>query len=254
MRHEKYQNYTIEMEVLWNRIILTSDSENIKAILATQFLDYGITLPYHTCTELRLTCSIGKGEVFHDQWKPFLGDSIFTTDGKEWQSSRQLIRPQFIKDRVSDLHIFERHTQHMMSLIPRDGSTIDIANLFFRLTLDAATHFLLGESVNSIGATGEVVLAKAFGQIQEHMNDITRAGPLAIFILDGEFKKNLAILNSFVEPFVAKTLQLRPEELKGRNESDYNFLHALAGFTRDPKVLRDQLVAVLLAGRVCIPP
>ncbi|KAF8250772.1 cytochrome P450 [Wilcoxina mikolae CBS 423.85] len=231
MRHEKYQNYTMEMEVLWDRLILTSEPENIKAILATQFHDYG------------------KGEVFHEQWKPFLGDSIFTTDGKEWQGSRQLIRPQFVKDRVSDLHIFERHTQHMLRLIPRDGSTIDIADLFFRLTLDSATDFLLGESVNSLGTTGESEFAKAFGQIQEHVNDITRAGPLAVFIPDREFKKNLAVLNSFVEPFVEKTLRMRPEELKGRNETDYNFLHALAGFTRDPKVLRDQLVAVLLAGR-----
>jgi hypothetical protein len=38
-----------------------------------------------------------------------------------------------------------------------------------------------------------------------------------------------------------------------KTETNYNFLHALAGFTRDPKVLRDQLVAVLLAGRVCVP-
>lgn len=42
-----------------------------------------------------------------------------------------------------------------------------------------------------------------------------------------------------------------PEELEKRNRSEksFTFLHALASFTRDPKVIRDQVVAVLLAGR-----
>lgn len=37
--------------------------------------------------------------------------------------------------------------------------------------------------------------------------------------------------------------------MKSKSEEGYTFLHALAGFTRDRQVLRDQLVAVLLAGR-----
>ncbi|CCX31620.1 Similar to Cytochrome P450 52A1; acc. no. P10615 [Pyronema omphalodes CBS 100304] len=231
MRFTELQNYTMELEMLWKRIIFTSEPENIKAVLATQFNDFG------------------KGEVFHDSWHEFLGDSIFSTDGELWKGSRALIRPQFIKDRVSDLHIFENHVQHMISLIPRNGETVDIAELFFRFTLDSATDFLLGESVNSLGTTGEMKFVKAFAQIQQYQNDVTRLGPLRVFMPKGNFKENIKILNSFVEPFVKKTLQLKPEELLEKTETNYNFLHALAGFTRDPKVLRDQLVAVLLAGR-----
>lgn len=46
-------------------------------------------------------------------------------------------------------------------------------------------------------------------------------------------------------------LRLSQEELatKTKSDHDYTFLHELAQFTRDRKVLRDQLVAVLLAGR-----
>lgn len=64
-----------------------------------------------------------------------------------------------------------------------------------------------------------------------------------------EFNKNIKILNSFVEPFVNQTLAMKPEQLKEKTEKEYNFLHALAEFTRDPQMLRDQLVAVLLAAR-----
>jgi hypothetical protein len=61
----------------------------------------------------------------------------------------------------------------------------------------------------------------------------------------------MKVINEFVNPFVDEALNLSSEELamKTKSESGYTFLHALAGFTRDRTVLRDQLIAVLLAGR-----
>lgn len=58
-------------------------------------------------------------------------------------------------------------------------------------------------------------------------------------------------MDAFVYQYVRKALELSPEELASKMKSDmsYTFLHELASYTRDPKVLRDQLVAVLLAGR-----
>jgi cytochrome P450 len=63
--------------------------------------------------------------------------------------------------------------------------------------------------------------------------------------------KAIAVINEFVTPFIEDTLRLTQDELatKTKSEEGYTFLHALASFTRDRKVLRDQLVAVLLAGR-----
>ena len=65
------------------------------------------------------------------------------------------------------------------------------------------------------------------------------------------FKKGMKVINEFVDTFIEEALQLSAEELesKSKSESGYTFLHALAGFTRDRTVLRDQLIAVLLAGR-----
>lgn len=48
-------HYTVEAGV-GERVLLTAEPENIKAILATQFKDYG------------------KGEAFHKDWYPFLGN------------------------------------------------------------------------------------------------------------------------------------------------------------------------------------
>jgi cytochrome P450 len=95
------------------RVILTVEPENIKAILATQFKDYG------------------KGEQFHKDFHAFLGDGIFTTDGTLWHDSRQLIRPQFIKDRVSDLDIFEEHVQVLLKKV-EEAHEINALDIFFR--------------------------------------------------------------------------------------------------------------------------
>src|SRR5690554_6277237 len=92
---KKAGSYTVEATVLGSDIILTADPENVKAILATQFPDYG------------------KGKDFADQTRPLLGDSIFSADGDVWHASRQLVRPQFVKDRVSDLSSFENHVQNL---------------------------------------------------------------------------------------------------------------------------------------------
>lgn len=75
--------------------------------------------------------------------------------------------------------------------------------------------------------------------------------PLNPLVPRGTFHAGIAVINSFVNPFIDEALRLSPAELasKTKAEEGYTFLHALAGFTRDRKVLRDQLVAVMLAGR-----
>lgn len=152
---------TMEANVLLERYIITADPENIKAVLATQFEDFG------------------KGQGFHDTWKKLLGDSIFSTDGAQWRGSRHLIRPLFVKDRVSDLHVLEQHVQQLLKTIaadgPHDGRKVDISDLIFRYTLDVATDFLLGESVGSLRSP-EQAFETAFNHAQHFQMMVSRAG------------------------------------------------------------------------------
>ena len=52
-------------------------------------------------------------------------------------------------------------------------------------------------------------------------------------------------------PYITRALALPQAELEKTTNSDagFTFLHSVARHTRDPRALRDQLVAVLLAGR-----
>jgi len=50
MRTRENGSETLEMKILWERMVFTSDDENIKAVLATQFQDFGaVPAPTHTC-------------------------------------------------------------------------------------------------------------------------------------------------------------------------------------------------------------
>ncbi|KAF4459705.1 n-alkane-inducible cytochrome P450 [Fusarium albosuccineum] len=244
----RFNSWTVESRLLGVRTIFTADPANLKAILATQFTDYG------------------KGKPFHREWSDFLGDSIFTTDGSQWHGSRQLIRPQFTRDRVSDLHCFEAHMQTLFRAIANggplqgegqevdmrsvNGKVTDISDLFFRYTLDVATEFLLGWDVKSL-TTPRQEFAEAFNEVQHIQNIVARTGKLRHLIPKFRFWRGLRTVNHFINFYIERALRMSPDELASKSKDDhsYTFLHALAGFTRDRKVLRDQIIAVLLAGR-----
>lgn len=68
-----------------------------------------------------------------------------------------------------------------------------------------------------------------------------------------EFVRAIKILNEFVEPFVQRAVKLTKEQ-NTEKDSDHheqkeNFTESLSQYTTDEKMLRDQLVNTLLAGR-----
>lgn len=216
---------TYEVQLPGMKTYITVDPANVKAILATQFQDFG------------------KGPLFYESWKEFLGNGIFCVDGARWSECRALLRPQFLKQRISDLQTFDTHTRKMISLIPQDGETIDITGLFYRFTLDASTDYLFGESVKSLD-NPKTAFATAFSDIQANQMMRYRLGPLWWAYYNPSWSPSLDILNKFVQPFVERALSLDP-----RQEKSGNLTEELSQFTRNPKDLRDQLVNILLAGR-----
>ncbi|KAF7545025.1 hypothetical protein G7046_g9653 [Stylonectria norvegica] len=221
-------SWTSETRILNMRVVFTADPQNIKALLATQFADYG------------------KGALFHEEWHDFLGDSIFTTDGAQWHASRQLIRPQFTRDRVSDLHCFEDHMKTLFRAIanggPLDGEDqvvdmakgngkkLDISNLFFRYTLDVTTEFLLGTDVKSL-STPKQEFAEAFNEVQRVQNILIRTAKLRPLFPKRSFWGGLKVVNQFINFYIERALRLSPEELAAKSKDD-------KGYTSSPSCSR----------------
>ncbi|CAL3969381.1 unnamed protein product [Diplocarpon coronariae] len=215
----------------------TIDPENVKAVLATNFKDF----------------DLGQRQ---EAFGPLLGQGIFTTDGAQWEHSRARVRPNFTRAQVADLGTFEAHIQHLISKIPRDGTTIDLQPLFFKLTLDSATEFLFGESVNSLGSSKDSEqdrFGRLFDLAQNRLGDRSRLGRLVSWLGDSEFDEACKFVHQFVDKIVLRALEKahphHPEESVERRAERYVFLSEMLKSTRDPKQLRDELLNILLAGR-----
>lgn len=112
--HREYGG-TFEMKALGSAQIQTAQPENIQAIAATKFEDFGV--------------GPRRGNI----GAPFLDRGVFTEDGDFWKHSRALIRPTFSRNEVADLAGFERHVSRFLALIPTDSSTVDLQPLAKRL-------------------------------------------------------------------------------------------------------------------------
>ncbi|KAK6460241.1 cytochrome P450 [Scheffersomyces coipomensis] len=247
--HERYSDIhntdvnTFKFRILGIPIVNTRDPENIKAILATQFNDF----------------ALGSR---HKHFLPLLGDGIFTLDGEGWKHSRAMLRPQFSRDQVAHVQALEPHIQILAKHIRKNkGELFDIQELFFRLTVDSATEFLFGESVASlqdasigydesdVDFDGKAGFANAFNKAQQYLASRAVLQDFYFVLNHQDFRNCNAAVHKFAEYYVQKALNTSQDELDKRSKGGYIFLYELVKETRDPKVLRDQLLNILVAGR-----
>lgn len=231
-------SYTHTVRFLSQEIIATAEPQNAKTILATSFNDFEI------------------GQRRRTTFAPVLGDGIFTLDGAGWEHSRALLRPQFVRAQIRDLDSLEMHVQRLISrLITTTGPTdeaVDLQPMFSCLTLDTATEFLFGESANSqLGnphRPGEQAFGKNFDLAQEWLVMRSRSQGLRFLVGRSSYRRAAKEVHAFVDRYVEQELRSvkkPPQNPPGR----YVFISALAEETRDPRVLRDQAIQILLAGR-----
>ncbi|KAG8157160.1 hypothetical protein KVR01_012868 [Diaporthe batatas] len=230
--------------------MFTIDPANIQAILATKFQDFPI------------------GEKRNSAFRLLLGDSILTTDGAFWEHSRALFRPQFSREQISDLGKTEASVQALFEALPLVGTEhngsveVDIMPIIFRFTLDTSTDFLFGESVDSqrtaaVGVTS-MTSATAAMAADQGSNEMTFAeafheAPLWILTrvrLQGLYwlapskkgKKAAEYLRRYTDHYV----RLAKAEV---GKDKHGLLNTLVEQTRDEVELRDQILAMLVAGR-----
>lgn len=105
--------------------LMTNEPENVKAILSTQFNVWPIQ-------GLRKTTAVVT-----------LGPkAVFSTNGKEWQHARAVMRPSFVRNQLADLECTDRHVENFLAKLKLDGSKLDLQPLFFLFTMDVSTDFM----------------------------------------------------------------------------------------------------------------
>jgi cytochrome P450 len=225
----------------------TIDPDNVKAILSTDFHSWKI------------------GDLRASAFQPLFGQGIFASNGQRWAHARALIRPSFTKTNMQPLlHMLERHFQALLRCVPADGTTsFDLQNLFILLTIDAATEFLMGQSVHSLEAraAGQSDVPFASDYTFCCLDTVRRLqmGPLSMFVPFRLDKNRVAARDrawAYVDRFVVEALELRrtgkldhpsADSANDDGAPEYNFLREAARDTDDPVELRTQVLNILLA-------
>ncbi|KAJ7935560.1 cytochrome P450 monooxygenase pc-1 [Mycena leptocephala] len=250
---------------LWADVILTTCPEHIKIILATDFDNYR------------------KGPQFQYGMSSVLGTGVFNSDGEMWKFHRAMSRPFFSRDRISHFDTFDRHAEDVVSLIRermKSGHAIDFQDLIGRFTMDSATEFLFGSCVNSLHASlpfphnvtfatpgsdsarAQVATAfsAAFNESMLHVSNRARIGwawPMVEMWSDKTVAP-MKIVSAYIDPIIREAVEKKKltnslsstlEKTVDEVTEDGTLLDELLNVTSDPKVLKDETLNILLAGK-----
>lgn len=230
---------TFSFWVLGNRNLVTSEPENVKTIFSDSFqvFDHGPRRRYG--------------------YRPLLGDGIFAVDGAKWSEARALFRPSFNKSQICDVDMFEQHFQRFLKALPANGVPIDLQELFKRLSMDIITDLLFGKATETLSENDQDGLM-TFSHACEYSQKVVwrnlALGWIGTLLPDREDSKSRKLLQHTVDQYVQQALHGETEQIavtkkKSRDRKAYVFLDNLAQRTRNPQILRDQILSALLGGR-----
>ncbi|KAH8156021.1 hypothetical protein CIB48_g12226 [Xylaria polymorpha] len=229
--------------------ITTTEPENVQAVLCTSFADWDLP-------RLRIRGFLpvlGTQEPVENVGNKTNNppDSIFTTNGAEWQHSRAILRPAFVRDQISDLACVDRHVRKLIARIPTDGTVFDLQALFSMLTTDTISDFMFGRSTDLLGDAPQDshTFGAYFDQAMLKIAWRARMGWLTMLRRDPELDTCVTFLRGFVTKFVTD-LRPRGGEKEGEGEgAKYVFLDQLLKSGESDEVICDHLLSIFTAGR-----
>lgn len=232
--------HTLHSTFLGNTIILTKSPKNIKWVLSKDFDNWNLG---------------SRPSAFG----PLLGNGIFVAEGERWKHLREMLKPQFMREQISHVNMLEPHIETLIQLVETlKGKAFDIQHLFHKFTMDASTQFLFGESVSSLKFElagqdfdpDEIKRKVEFDQsllyVQEYIFFRVLFFQLKWVWNSFKFRRSIENVHNFTMDIVNETVKRKK---KGQNQLLYVFLDELMKITKDPTILRDESLNIMLAGR-----
>lgn len=240
-KRANYKKYglTHSSRIATSSTILTIEPENIKAVMTTNFKDFEVGTPRRRA------------------FSPVVTNTVLMADGAEWEHLRAFLKPSFTRSQVGDLETLEFHVKHLINAIPSDGSTLDLADLFFRYSADVVTDLMFGESILSLpdpeAFGGD--LSEACRVVQLGVERRFILGAFANIVPQRAFNRAVEKIHSYVNSHVEKAIRLRQSQKSAEkddvkdNDGKYVFLRELVKLTDDRAILQGQILGIFFAGR-----
>lgn len=180
---------------------------------------------------------------------PFIGEGIFTQDGSQWKHSRDLLRRPFLKTHYQDLRNFNEPIDKLLAGLSSSDGVIDLQPLFFSYTLATTTSLIFGQPMDTFKATEQDTFARCFDYASLISSYRVRLQDLYWLYNPSEYRNSCQTVKAFASIFVNQALRDKDNGTGGQESDRYAFIQDLHNELRDPSLVRDQLVNVLLAGR-----
>ncbi|CAM6129810.1 unnamed protein product [Calypogeia fissa] len=252
---EKYHTVTAVMHC-GLECYYTVDPENVKYILKTNFKNFP------------------KGPMFHERMEILLGKGIFNSDGELWRQQRKAASVEFTMRSLRDFYAGAfAHSALKLSCvlddIIRQGISIDMQDLFMRMTLDSIGKVGFGVEIGSLPwqlPLPENAFAKAFDFANNTVfwRFLDPSWKLKRFLrvgCEGELVRCMKVIDSFTYGVIAqRKLDLsnaRAQQVEGVSQQAPK-LDIMTRFLRlaeeeqngiDYKMLRDIVLNFVIAGR-----
>lgn len=181
---------------------------------------------------------------------------LITSDGARWHSQKRLIQPAFNRRQISDYKFFQQDLDTLITKIPRDKSTINLAPLFNAHAINLATRLLFDEPMSTLNPEFDSKPERFVDAVREANRGMEmrfRAGRLLpLMPRDHPFEAAKDIIHEYADAFVRKAVGYRKSWEQDGAESDekgedrYVFLRELAKESEDPLHLRNHILGMLL--------
>lgn len=179
--------------------------------------------------------------------KAMIGEGIFTQDGPAWKRSREILRHQFVRMQYQNLEGFREHVENFVDAVSKSPGIVDLQPHFYRLTLNTTIAMILGQSIDSFDHEIGDSFSSAFNKASLVTATRVRLGDLYFLYAPKGFFTACRTVKSYTDQFVKDALQ---SDHGGVDVSDkYTFLKDLQNEHRDTRLVRDQVINVLIAGR-----
>ena len=176
-----------------------------------------------------------------------VGEGIFTQDGRAWKHSRELLRRQFVRMQYQNLEGFREHVENLIESLDNSSGIVDLHPLFYRLTLDTTIAMILGQPVENFKHEIGDLFSNSFNKASLVTATRARLGDLYWIYAPKGFFAACGTVKRYTYQFVNDALRQGKESTAKSDR--FSFITDLHREHQDLRLVRDQVINVLIAGR-----
>ncbi len=160
-----------------------------------------------------------------------------------------MLRRQFARIDFKNLSTFEGHVNDLVANLQGLTGVVDLQPSFFQFTLATTTALIFGEPVDDLEDEDRNTFSSSFDYASRISAIRLRLADLHWLYTPRKFTKACDVVKRYATHFVNKALSHKDGDSSSQSPEGIDLILDLYRELKDPLLVRDQLIHVLIAGR-----